>query len=133
VKGRKNKKKVIEELTRDKYLTQEWQGFIRRLPKDISVERMKELDAHLNFRDWGNTEIMTEWYVLGINNQYEELKPSIERFLIKIGRRKYLMPIYKALAKRQTDKQWARNVFNSTKQNYHAVSRNTVQEILYSK
>jgi leukotriene-A4 hydrolase len=133
VKGRKNKKKVIEQLTRDKYITQEWQGFIRRLPKDISAERMKELDAHLNFRDWGNTEIMTEWYVLGINNQYEELKPSIERFLIKIGRRKYLMPIYKALAKRPTDKQWARNVFNSTKQNYHAVSRNTVQEILYSK
>ncbi len=133
VKGKKNKKKIVDELTRDKYVTQEWQGFIRRLPKDLSAERMKELDAHLNFRDWGNTEIMTEWYVLGINNNYEELKPSIERFLLKIGRRKYLMPIYKALAKKSSDKEWAKKVFAQAKTSYHAVSRNSVQELLYAK
>ena len=130
VKGRKKKKKVVEQLTRDRFITQEWQAFIRRLPKNISVERMKVLDANLNFKDWGNTEIMTEWYVLGINNGYEELKPSIEKFLKKIGRRKYLMPIYKALAKKPADKKWAKGVFNATKNNYHAVSRNTVEEIL---
>ena len=129
-KGRKKKKKVVEQLTRDRFITQEWQAFIRRLPKDITVERMKALDANLNFKDWGNTEIMTEWYVLGIDNGYEELKPSIEKFLKKIGRRKYLMPIYKALAKRPSNKKWAKEVFASSKNNYHAVSRNTVEEIL---
>jgi leukotriene-A4 hydrolase len=130
VKGRKKKKKVVEQLSRDRYITQEWQAFIRRLPKDIPSERMKVLDANLNFRDWGNTEIMTEWYVLGINNGYQELKPSIEKFLKKIGRRKYLMPIYKALAKKPADKKWAKVVFESAKNNYHSVSRNTVEEIL---
>lgn len=133
VKGRKKKKKIVEQLTRDQYITQEWQEFIRRLPKDIGVERMKYLDQNLNFKDWGNTEIMTEWYVLGINNGYDELKPSIEKFLMKIGRRKYLMPIYKALAKNKSDKEWAKMVFKGAQKNYHYVSKSTVQEILYSK
>lgn len=131
IKGRRKKKKVVEQLTRDQYITQEWQEFIRRLPKNIGVERMKYLDDQINFKDWGNTEIMTEWYVLGIQNGYEDLKPSIEKFLIKIGRRKYLMPIYKALAKKNSDKDWAKKVFKSAEKNYHYVSRSTVQEILY--
>jgi aminopeptidase N len=131
VKGRRKKKKVVEQLTRDQYITQEWQEFIRRLPKNIGIERMKYLDDNINFKDWGNTEIMTEWYVLGIENGYEDLKPSIEKFLMKIGRRKYLMPIYKALAKKKADKEWAKKVFKSAEKNYHYVSRSTVQEILY--
>lgn len=131
VKGRRKKKKIVEQLTRDQYITQEWQEFIRRLPKNIGVERMKYLDDNINFKDWGNTEIMTEWYVLGIENGYQELKPSIEKFLMKIGRRKYLMPIYKALAKKKEDKEWAKKLFVSAEKNYHYVSKNSVKKILY--
>lgn len=130
VKGRKKKKKQIIQLTRDKYIAQEWQAFIRRLPKKIDPEYMRQLDKHLNFKNWGNTEIMYEWYVLGINNSYEELKPSIEKFLMKIGRRKYLLPIYKTLASTSENKKWAKEVFEKAKGNYHFVSRSSVEEIL---
>lgn len=130
VKGRRKKKKIVEQLTRDQYITQEWQSFIRRLPRDIGSDRMKYLDRNLNFRDWGNTEIMTEWYVLGIENNYTALKPSIERFLMKVGRRKYLMPIYKALAKTRENKEWAIKVYEKARANYHYVSRSTVEDIL---
>jgi leukotriene-A4 hydrolase len=84
----------------------------------------------MNFRDWGNTEIMTEWYVLGIENGYNDLRPSIEKFLMKIGRRKYLMPIYKALAKKKEDKEWAKTIFSKARSNYHYVSCKTIEEIL---
>jgi len=130
IKGRKRKKKVVEQLTRDRYITQEWQAFIRRLPRNIGKDNMKRLDAYMNFRDWGNTEIMTEWYVLGIENGYNDLRPSIEKFLMKIGRRKYLMPIYKALAKKKEDKEWAKTIFYKARSNYHYVSCKTVEEIL---
>jgi leukotriene-A4 hydrolase len=130
VKGKKRKKKVVKELNRSQYTTQEWQTFIRNLSKDISPEKMKEIDAHLNFKACGNTEIMTEWYVLGIQNDYVELRPYIEKFLMKIGRRKYLMPIYKALAVKKENKTWAKQVFKKAGVNYHYVSNSTVRDIL---
>lgn len=133
VKGRKKKKKQIIQLTRDKYIAQEWQTFIRRLPEKIEPEHMKILDQNLNFKNWGNTEIMCEWYVLGINSGYTEIRPNIEKFLLKIGRRKYLLPIYSALAKNPENKKWAKEVFEKAKGNYHYVSRSSVEEILYSK
>ncbi|MDP4683940.1 MAG: leukotriene A4 hydrolase C-terminal domain-containing protein, partial [Crocinitomicaceae bacterium] len=131
VKGRRKKKKVVEQLTRDQYITQEWQTFIRKLPADISVAKMQQLDKSINFKNWGNSEIMTEWYVLGINNGYEDIKPNIEKFLIKVGRRKYLAPIYKALTKRPNDLEWAKGVFDKAKGSYHFVSKNSIEEMLY--
>ncbi len=130
IKGSKRKKRVVKEITREKHITQEWQTFIRNLPKDIGKDRMSVLDDHLNFKACGNTEIMTEWYVLGIKNGYTEIKPDIEKFLIKIGRRKYLIPIYKALAETKENKSWARKVFEKAKSGYHYVSRSTVESIL---
>ncbi|MEN9440608.1 MAG: hypothetical protein RLZ33_684 [Bacteroidota bacterium] len=133
VKGRKKKKKQINQLTRDKYIAQEWQMFIRRLPKKIDPELMRNLDKHLNFKNWGNAEIMNEWYILGINSGYDDIRPNMEKFLLKVGRRKYIAPIYQELAKTPENLKWARGVFEKAKNNYHYISRNTVQELLYKK
>ncbi len=130
VKGRKKRKKQIIQLTRDKYIAQEWQAFIRRLPKKIDPEYMRKLDQHLNFKNWGNTEIMYEWYLLGIRSGYEDIREPMGKFLIKIGRRKYLAPIYTELAKSPENKEWARSVFEKAKSNYHFVSRSSIEKIL---
>ena len=94
---------------------------------------MKKLDTELNFRDWGNSEIMCEWYVLGIKAGYSELRPSIEKFLNKVGRRKYLMPIYTALTKDAENLKWAQQVFERAKGHYHFVSKSSVEALLYKK
>ena len=133
VKGRKKKKKQINQLTRDKYIAQEWQMFIRRLPKKIDPELMRNLDKHLNFKNWGNAEIMNEWYILGINSGYDDIRPNMEKFLMKVGRRKYIAPIYQELAKTPENLKWAREVFEKAKNNYHYISRTTVQDLLYKK
>ncbi len=133
INGRKKRKKQIIRLDRSKYITQEWQFFIRELPEKIDVKLLKRLDANLNFKDWGNSEIIFEWYLLGIKSGYVELRPSIEKFLLKIGRRKYIAPIYQELSKSPENLKWAREVFEKGKNNYHSISRNTVQEMLYKK
>lgn len=131
VKGKQKKQKKIIQLSRDKYITQEWQTFIRRLPKKIDPELMRTLDKNLNFKNWGNAEIMAEWYVLGINSGYIDIRPNMERFLIKIGRRKFLTPIYAELAKDPENLKWGRMVFEKAKVNYHYISKSSVKEILY--
>ena len=68
---------------------------------------MAYVDEVLNFKNCGNAEIMSEWFVLGINVGYEDIKPSMEAFLTKVGRRKFLKPIYSALAETPNNKAWA--------------------------
>lgn len=130
VPGKKKKQRVVEQITRDQFITQEWQQFIRQLPQDIGVEKLKQLDTRLDFKNWGNSEILMEWFVLGIKNDYKDIRPQMEKFLIKVGRRKYLTPIYKTLAKNPESKEWGRIVYQKAKSNYHEVSKATMEEIL---
>lgn len=131
VKGRKKKKKQIIQLKREKYITQEWQAFIRHLPQQMDPAILRHLDKNIRFKSWGNAEVATEWYVLAIQSGYTDVRPNMERFLTKVGRRKYLAPIYTALAKDPDNKAWAQAVFQKAKYNYHAISRNSIEKIVY--
>ncbi len=128
IKVKKRRRKI--DLKRDMYVTQEWLAFIRRLPRNISIDKLKLLDKKLDFKGWGNAEIATEWYILGVEAGYEDIRPNMEKFLKKVGRRKFLLPIYKTLANRPTDLKWAKDVYAESRANYHAVSQNTIDEIL---
>lgn len=110
--------------------TQEWLAFIRELPRDLSLEQLRKLDDRFHFKSWGNAEIATEWYVLGIQANYPDIRLDMKQFLLKIGRRKFLLPIYKNLAKTPENKVWARRVFEQAKPGYHAVSRVTIADLL---
>jgi aminopeptidase N len=131
IKGKRKKKKQIIQLTRDNYIAQEWQVFIRKLPKKINPSFMQKLDQNLHFNTWRNSEVATEWYVLAINSGYDAIRPNIKKFLTKVGRRKYLMPIYTALSKNKADLMWAKSVFDAAKDNYHFVSKSSIESLLY--
>ena len=128
IKGKMRKKKLIERLKREDHIVQEWQTFIRTLPKSISKEKLKDIDVHLGFKNCGISEIMTEWFTLALENNYTEINSDIERFLKKVGRRKYLVPIYKAMNK--VNPKLSKQIFENSKNQYHAVSRNSIEELL---
>lgn len=131
IKNSKKKKRIkkVSKIKRDDFIVQEWQTFIRGLSDDISIEKLQYLDATLNFSTWGNSEVMAEWFVLNIHRENRITRPAIEKFISKVGRRKYLLPIYKALVNNPEDKVWAKKVFDNSKAYYHAVSRNSVAEL----
>jgi len=128
--AKKKGKKQVPALTRDQYVPQEWQAFIRALPKKMDPERLALIDEKLHFNTWGNAEVATEWYVLGINSNYTEIRPDIERFISKVGRRKFLLPIYTALNKNPESKQWGLEVYKKYRNNYHPVSIMTMDDLL---
>jgi aminopeptidase N len=130
VRGKKKRKKFVKQINRNDFLVQEWQTFIHSLPKKIAKNKLKKLDAYFSFKTCGNSEIMTDWFVLGIENNYSELNPEIKKFLNKVGRRKYLVPIYKALLKNNKTNGFAKRIFETSKNNYHAVSRNSIEELI---
>lgn len=107
----------------------EWQHFIESLPADTSVERMAVLDEAFGFTNSGNSEIQFDWFMLAIKNNYEASYPAIEEFLIRVGRRKFLRPLYQTMVdENKTD--WALEIYEQARPNYHSVSFNTIDEIL---
>ena len=115
---------------RSNYSVQEWLTFIRHLPSDIDNERMNILDENLSFSEWTNAEIQFEWFMKSISSNYTAAYPYLKSFLEKIGRRKFILPLYEALYENENTRQNALDWFNQFKKNYHAVSSNSIAEAL---
>ena len=122
-------------MKRDDHTTQEWQAFIRGLSTDLKPSDLKKIDDQLHFSSESNAALKSEWFQLAIKVGYTEIRPDMEAHLTKIGRRWFIEGIYQALkdSKNPDDLAWAKTVFAKAKNNYHFVSKSTIQEILYPK
>ncbi len=110
--------------------THQWLHFIRSLPKELEKTKMASLDKAYSFSKSTNSEIAAAWYELSIHNgYYSENVDDIEKFLIKVGRRKFLTPLYRAL-KENNDLDKAREIYAKAKTNYHSVSTGTMDALL---
>jgi len=110
--------------------THEWLHFLKHLPSDIVYENLEDLDNKFGFSNSGNSEILAVWFLQSIKINYQPAFKPLEKFLVKIGRRKFLQPLYQELAKDQVHKKWAKKVYEKARGNYHYVSFNTIDRIL---
>ncbi|MES2646847.1 MAG: M1 family metallopeptidase [Bacteroidota bacterium] len=123
--------------------------FISHIPADINAAWMSKpglagakdsllnmqaplytIDSLLHFTQSGNAEIQSAWYTLAVNKQYKPAYPAIETFLMNNGRRKLIVPVYKAMVKTPEGKQWAQQVFEKAKAAYHPLAVQTVGALL---
>ena len=104
--------------------------FLSHLPEDLTVQEMQALDKEFRFTQSGNAEVQDAWYVLAVRHQYKVAYPYIEQFLSSVGRRKFLVPLYKELIKTPEGKAWAKQVYAKARNNYHPVAYNTIDELL---
>jgi len=121
---------IPEDDLTDNWTTHEWLHFIRSIDKDEDSKLFHVLDTKYSFTQSGNSEIAAAWYEKAIQNgYYTQIIKDIERFLISVGRRKFLTPLYRAL-KEKGDINTARNIYAKAKQNYHSVSTQTMDALL---
>lgn len=107
-----------------------WLHLIRNLPEPLSPDRMADLDAAFKFTQSGNAELLNAWFLRAIRSHYEAANPALERFLLGMGRRKFLLPLYTELAKTPAGAEFALRIYEQARPGYHPVSRQTVDEIL---
>ena len=112
------------------WTTHHWLYFIRSIGDTLSGEKMKMLDDAFHFTQSGNCEIQCDWYQLSIKNKYAAAYPYLEKFLMTVGRRKFLKPLYTGLAKTADGKEMAKRIYAKARAGYHAVSYQTIDEIL---
>jgi leukotriene-A4 hydrolase len=103
-----------------RWTTDEKLRFLAKLPRKLPPDRIAALDSGLGLSGASNNEILFAWLSLAVANRYDPAVPALERFLAVQGRRKFVRPLFKALAE---DKTWgvpiARRIYPSARASYH--------------
>jgi len=109
--------------------THQWLHFLRNLPDSLSQEQMTELDDNLGFTASNNSEITHAWLRLVVKNDYEPGYEKLEYFLVNVGRRKFLTPLYQDMMDTGKE-QMAKDIYTKARPNYHFVSVSSVDKIV---
>jgi hypothetical protein len=91
---------------------------------------MRELDRAFRLTETGNYEILHEWLLMAIRNDYQPAAPKLEEFLMTVGRRKYLKPIYEELVKTPEGRARAAAIYAKARASYHPISQATLDSIV---
>jgi len=118
------------QLDTSKWTTHHWVYFLRSMRGETDLKKMETLDTAFGFTNSGNSEIQCEWYLHAIASGYTKAFPNMEQFLINVGRRKFLKPIYSELAKTPEGLETAKKIYEKARPGYHAVSSQTIDGIL---
>lgn len=120
---------AAKDLATTEWTTHEWLHFIRHLPAELTSAQLAQLDAAFGFTQSGNKEILAAWFMHTIRHQYKPADDALEAFLVSVGRRKFLKPLYKQLLD-HGQKARALEIYTKARPNYHSVSTNTMDEML---
>ncbi|MCJ8166308.1 M1 family metallopeptidase [Pontibacter sp. E15-1] len=119
-----------EKLATQGWSSHEWLHFIRMLPEDMTQQQLTELDKAFHFTTSGNNEVLAAWFLHTIRNNYASADTALQAFLTTVGRRKFLVPLYKQLIKTPQGKEKALAIYAKARPNYHAVATVTLDELL---
>lgn len=107
----------------------EWLRFLRMLPKDIAPESLASLDARFSLSASGNAEILAQWLELAVRRGYHPADAALRSFLVEVGRRKFVLPLYQALL--ETDRAGeAARIYAEAKPGYHPITQASVEDLL---
>jgi len=124
------------------WTTQEWLHFLKTVQDEVSVptsrdsdrvkaaDRMVELDKAFHLTRSGNSEIAFQWLLMSIRNRYEPANQRLEEFLMTIGRRKFIKPLYEELAKTPEGKERALAIYRQARPTYHPIAVTTIDDVL---
>ena len=111
------------------WIYQERYRFLSNLADNTSSARMAELDAAWAIGSTGNNEVLFAWMEQAIRSGYKPSYPRLKSFLVEVGRRKFLTPLYRAM--KDTDQMdMALDIYKQARPGYHAVATGTMDELL---
>ena len=108
----------------------ELQVYLQKLPRQLTQADCAWLDGHVQLMGRGNYEILVEWLTLAASADFEPAFSRIREVLQRVGRMKYLRPLYGALGLHPRTRALAREVFAAASPGYHGLSRRVVQSVL---
>lgn len=108
----------------------EWIHFVDSLPRTLTQAQMRALDDEFAFTKSTNSEIAHVWFRLAIATRYRPAYAAMEEYMIRIGRRKLIVPLYRDLAATPEGKTLASKIFAKAKDGYHPMAKSAVEQIV---
>jgi hypothetical protein len=123
--GKRPTKEQVKSWHRYQILT-----FLQGLPKEISVEDCKYIEDVLDLAKRNDDYFYTYFYVLCIGSKYQDAMPRIEKFVERIGRMLYIVPIMRALIETDWARDRARPLLERVREKHHPVTVNAMEALL---
>jgi aminopeptidase N len=120
---------TLQDLPVGQWTLHEWLHFINNLPLTLSLQQMAAIDGQFNLTESSNAEITHAWYLLSLRVGYKAIYPALSEYLVAIGRRKLIVPLYQQLAESPAGKTWASKVYQRARPGYHPLAQGTVDAI----
>lgn len=122
--------RAADALSWSRWGTQERLYFLNGLPQALTPAQLGTLDNAFDITGTRNSEVAFAWFQVGIRNGYPAIRPALERFLVEVGRRKFVVPLYRSLMARPEDRAFAREAFARARAGYHPITTASVEEVL---
>ncbi|MEP6962135.1 MAG: M1 family metallopeptidase [Acidobacteriota bacterium] len=109
--------------------TQEWLEFLEALPP-LQSAQMALLDKTFRLTESGNSEILDQWLKMAIPAQYAAVNPRLEKFLLEVGRQKFIRPLYTELMKTPDGQKRAKAIYAKARPGYHPIAQTSMDKIV---
>lgn len=105
-------------------------SFLQGLPRTLSVEQCKHLETVLELEKRNDDHFLSYFYATCILSGYREVLPRVERFMERIGRMLYIMPVGRAMVEADWARERVRPLFERVRQRHHPVTVNALDGFL---
>ena len=110
--------------------THEWLHFLNNMPNDLTQAQLKKLDDDFSFNGHQNAEIAFAWYMQAIKGNYSNVDTELEKFLMTVGRGKFIYRLYGALAGLNDEAStWAKGVYADARPGYHPIAQRRIDAV----
>jgi aminopeptidase N len=104
--------------------------YLQHLPREVGPNACAWLDANLKLTGRGNHEILVEWLTIAAGSDYEPVFSRVREVLSRVGRMKYLRPLYSALGRHARTRALARDIYAAARPGYHVLSRRVIESVM---
>jgi len=108
----------------------EWQIYLQRLPRPVSLDLSAALDERFSLSQGKNADVLCAWLEASVPSGHAPALAAAERLLSTTGRMKYLRPLYDAMARRPETRARARALFDRCRASSHPIAQNVVEGVL---
>ncbi|MBM56376.1 MAG: aminopeptidase [Euryarchaeota archaeon] len=119
-----------EDLDWENWLYQERYRFLTNLGEDVTLDQITELNNAYSINSIGNNEVLFAWLEQAIRKNHTDSYERLETFLVNVGRRKFLTPLYRAMKETGQIEMALDIYYNKARKNYHSVATATMDELL---
>ena len=126
---------AIDTKATQSWTTHEYLHFLRLMPKPLAVSKMQKLDDLFHFTQTGNAEIADLWFIMSVAanympTPYTTSNEAMRSFLSSVGRRKFIVPLYKELMAHPYSVPVAKEWYKAFRANYHPLAQESLDALI---